>query len=165
MAAPQSSVRVCLDDRSITFQVLGWGQMSSSSAVRQCAEEALDEGVKVLRFDLRHCTYLDSTFLGTLLFLRRATRRYAGSELVLVCPSPPCCALLRQLGVDELLPKVAAEELRGCWRELFCESEPRTMQRAVVDAHQELASCGGVTGAIFEPVARCLMDDLKKEQR
>jgi len=46
----------------------GWAH---GMALRGYAEQAFAAGATGLRIDLRHCTYMDSTFLGTLLFLKR----------------------------------------------------------------------------------------------
>src|SRR5436309_2251239 len=99
MDAPQSTVRVHLQGPTVTFQVEGRGRMANSLPLRRLAEQALAGGATALRVDLRRCTHMDSTFLGTLLQLKRAAGR-KGASLVLVSPSPECHELLRQMALE-----------------------------------------------------------------
>ncbi len=103
MATQQGSVRVCQDCRTVTFQVTGWGRMYQSMPLRRLGEKFLAEGVTSLRVDLRHCTYIDSTFLGTLLTLKRLSKKWSQAQFVLVSPSTECCRLFHQMGVEDCL--------------------------------------------------------------
>jgi anti-anti-sigma factor len=130
--------------------------------VRRFSEQFLNEGVTTLRIDLRHCTYLDSTFLGTLLILRRAVQRRPGCQLLLVSPSPECRRLFKQMGVEECLPSVNDAELPAdIWTELPCEINVEMFNRNVVQAHEALANLGGTCGKTFESVARTLNKELE----
>jgi anti-anti-sigma factor len=164
MASQQGSVRVCREAETVTFQVVGWGRMLQSMPVRRFAEMSLADGARELRVDLRRCTYVDSTFLGTLLYLRRTVNRY-DARLVLVSPAPECCRLFRQMGVEDCLPAVTAEECTADnWTELACEADSAdAFNRNVLQAHEELANLGGAAGRQFEAVARGLAKDLRDQ--
>jgi anti-anti-sigma regulatory factor len=161
MPTPQGSIRVCEHNQVITIQVIGWGTMKQSLPVRRFAEQGLSRGVKILRVDLAQCTYLDSTFLGTLLTLQRTARRMGGRELVLVCPSSGCTRLFKQLGVQDAFPSVGPDPSdQGEWTELPIErDDPTEFNRHVVQAHQELANLGGTPAEVFGGVARRLTDE------
>jgi anti-anti-sigma factor len=135
--------------------------MNQSMPIRRLAEEMMAKGPLTLRLDLRHCTYIDSTFLGTVLYLRRTMLNRSRGEVVLVSPSPQCCLLLRQMGVDECLPTVVSEELEpSAWAEVSCEREDVDFfNRNVIQAHEELANLEGDPGKAFQPVASCLSKD------
>jgi anti-anti-sigma regulatory factor len=163
MATLQGSIRVCQDCRSVTFQVVGWGRMHQSMPLRRLSEQLLSEGITSLRVDLRHCTYIDSTFLGTLLTLRRASKKVPQAEFLLISPSAECCKLFHQMGVEDCLPAVCSPEQTGEWLELPCEaSDVDTFNRNVLQAHQELANLGGRAGQAFQVVARCLEKDCQE---
>ena len=165
MTSPHGVIRIHQQEQTLTFQVVGWGQMATSLPVRQFTEQALAQGVRRLCFDLRHCTYLDSTFLGTLLFLQRAAKRRIGGELILVSPSPDCVKLLHQLGVEACFRCLEAEELTAlAWTELVRDtSDAVAFNHNVLQAHQELAGLAGTCGETFQPVARRLEQDLQTE--
>jgi len=159
-AKQQGIVRVHQEDHVITIQVLGWGNMNQSMPVRKLAEQMLAGGGATLRVDLRHCTYIDSTFLGTLLHMRRLSHR-DNCELVLVSPSAQCCRILQQMGVEECLPSVVAEELEeSAWTELPSEADSvETFNRNVIEAHRELANLDSDAGKSMRSVAQCLSKD------
>jgi anti-anti-sigma factor len=166
MTAPHDIVRVHQHDQTITFRVEERARMAQGLAVRRFAERGLAGGVTALRVDLRHCTFMDSTFLGTLLYLKRAIDRRGQGEFALVCPSPQCRGLLQQMGVADLFPVVPAEEPAALdWTELTCSAaDAEAFRRNVVQAHQELASLPGPAGEPFREVARCLAQDLEAHQ-
>ena len=56
---------------SITLRVEGRGTMLQSPTVRRFGEQCLGNNAGTFRLDLSRCSYVDSTFLGTLLFLQR----------------------------------------------------------------------------------------------
>ena len=165
MPTPQGIVRVCQANGAATFQVVGWGKMDMGLPIRRYAEQALASGVRCLKFELQDCTYIDSTFLGTLLILKRVANK-SQAEFFLVAPSDDCRKLLHQLGVLEVFPCTAAEATldRG-WTELARTEDVHAFNHNVVQAHRELAELGGVCGEKFEPVARCLEKELKPGDR
>lgn len=167
MAAPQGIVRVYQHDQTITFQVEGRATMHQSPLVRRFAEQCLAAGATVLRMDLRHCTLMDSTFLGTLLFLKRMIDRQGQSEFALISPSPQCCRLLQQMRLDKVFPMVTVEEpAASAWTELKSTPEDiNVFKRNVVQAHQELARLEGPAGETFRELADQLARELESEKK
>lgn len=161
MVAQQGVVKVRQDSQGVTVQVVGWGRMNQSLPVRRLGENCLADGPGPFRVDLRHCSYLDSTFLGTLLYLQRATRKLGRGQLVLVSPSPECCRLLKQIGVDGCFAVASLEEFPAEeWRELSCPAEDvEAFNQNVIQAHEELANVGGPAGEKFQAVVRGLHRD------
>src|SRR5438093_8992066 len=102
MTASQGIVRVHQHDQTVIFRVEGQATMHRSASVRRFAEQCLPCGTKTLRVDLRHCIYMDSTFLGTLLFLKRLVDCWEQGEFALISPSPQCCQLLQQMRLDKV---------------------------------------------------------------
>jgi anti-sigma B factor antagonist len=165
MAATQSILRMHQDAQACTFQVEGLARVDQGLTLRRAAEQALADGTTALRVDLRHCTYMDSTFLGTLLFLKRAVDRRGQGEFALVSPSVPCSCLLRQMGMDWLCSIVTMDEpTADAWTELAGQPEDiDTFKRQVVQAHEQLASLDGPAGETFREVIRCLNKDRERK--
>src|SRR4051794_22787763 len=163
-AAVQGVVRVHRADQTVTFRVEDRATMAQSPALRRCAEQNLASGARVVHVDLRHCTYLDSTFLGTLLCLKRDMDRRGQGEFALVSPSPQCSRLFQQMGVVEIFPVVTADELPpGAWADLSGGADDvNALKGNVMQAHQELARLPGAAGAAFQGVVRC-MSQAEKE--
>jgi anti-anti-sigma regulatory factor len=163
MAAPKSILRVHQHEQALTFQVDGWGTMAQSLPIRRYAEQAIARGLTALRLDLRRCTYMDSTFLGTLLFLKRAIERQNQGKFTLISPSPQCGELLHSMKVDDVFCTVTADEpAADAWMELTCDGmDVPTAKRNVVQAHEELANLAGPAGEPFRAVVRCLAETPK----
>ncbi len=160
MLTLQGTVRVHQDGQTVTFRVDGCGRMTNSLPLRRFAEQALAAGATDLRLDLRHCTYMDSTFLGTLLQLKRAVERRGQGRFALVSPSPQCCQLLRQMGLETTFVVLTEEEpVEHDWTELCADQDADAFKRNVVQAHEELATLEGPAGAPFREVVRCLKQE------
>jgi anti-anti-sigma factor len=165
MTARQGRVRVHQHEQTVTLQIEGQATMQHSPAVRQFAEQCLTDGTTALSVDLRHCTHMDSTFLGTLLFLKRLVERREAGTFALVSPSPQCGQLLRQMGLGKIFPTLEKEEQpMRVWRDLPHGPEDLlAFKRNVVQAHQELGRLEGPAGETFRELAGQLAQELDAE--
>jgi anti-anti-sigma factor len=162
MAASQGNLCVCQQDQKIIFRAEGLARFAQGLALRRCGEEALAAGVTKLWVDLRRCEHMDSTFLGTLLYLKRAMNQCEHGEFVLVSPSPQCCQLLDSMSLDGVFPTVTAEEADAAWKNLPCEVERGDgFKASVVQAHEELANLPGKAGEPFRDLVRGLRQDME----
>jgi|SRR5581483_4838898 len=164
MPAPQGSVFVHQQDDVLAFRVEGWATMKQSLSLRRLAEAHLAAGVHAIQIDLRQCAYMDSTFMGTLLFLHRTCRKRPSCEFILLAPSSECCKLLQQLGLHEVFRVQTSADAPACsWTELTKEMEDaRAFQGNVLQAHQELANLPGPASAPFRAVVKCMEKDMGK---
>jgi anti-sigma B factor antagonist len=161
MAAPASSIKIADDAQHVTYQVHGWGTIRQSLPLRRHAEQKLAAGCPSVEIDLRHCSYLDSTFLGTMLFLLRACK--GRCKFKLVSPSPPCQEILHQMKMDLVYPigwedEPAADE----WRDLPPAEDGDAFRFNAVDAHSELARLPGAAGDPFRKVVKGLIDEIQQ---
>lgn len=157
MTAPATVVRFHQEGQTATFKVDGRATMHQSTPLRRQAETSLAAGVLRINVDLRDCPYMDSTFLGTLLFLHKQLGERQG-RFSLIAPSTACAKLLRQMGLDDYLREHDdAVSPTGGWSELPPGgTDGPSMRRTVEEAHRELAGLPGEAGAQFEEVMRCL---------
>jgi anti-anti-sigma factor len=141
--------------------------MNQCLSFRRFAECCLAAGATTLRVDLRRCTFMDSTFMGTLLFLKRAAHQKEKGEFVLVSPSPQCCKLIKQMGVEGVFPIEQAEEPAGCrWCDLPSDAKDQpAFKENVLQAHQELAQIEGPASEPFRAVVRCLTQEMEEAAR
>jgi anti-anti-sigma factor len=158
MATAQGTVRFHQQERTLTFRVEGRATMVQSTPIRRCAERALDAGATRICVDLRSCNYMDSTFLGTLLTLRKTLANRCLGELILITPSEACCRILQQMGLIDVLAMQPAEiDPTATWSELATETpDAGTFKRTIAQAHEELANLPGPAGEQFKAVARCM---------
>jgi anti-anti-sigma regulatory factor len=153
----QDVVCVHRQGSTVTFRIQGRGTMANSLPLRRFAEQCLAGGATVLRVDLRHAVYLDSTFIGTLLFLKRTACARGAGEFTILSPSPECEKLFKQLGLDGVFTRVAEEPDPGPWTDLCGDTQDvGAVKGTVVQAHRELADLPGQAGEPFRAVVRCL---------
>jgi len=149
----------------VYFQVHGSGCMADSLPFRRFAESCLNDGATHISVDLRHCCYLDSTFLGTLLQLQKASRKHK-AEMTLVSPSSECRSLLHQIGVHDLFTTVTIDEPNaGNWLAMDGVANVNDFNDNVLAAHEELATLGGKSGECFKRVASCLKEDMQRQAK
>ena len=157
MSAPQGILRVRQDGRTVSFQVEGQATVLQGLTLRRFAEQYLATDVTCLRVELRRCTWMDSTFVGTLLLLWRALERREQGEFVLVSPSPESRRLLRQMGIDKICSFRDEELSADGWADVEHSPQGEDEFRCnVLQAHQELAELPGPTGETFRQVVRCV---------
>jgi anti-anti-sigma regulatory factor len=165
MATALEIVRFHAAEDVVTFRVEGRGTMRMSLPLRRCAERFLDAGTRRVRIDLRLCTYMDSTFLGTLLTLKKTLAARGLPELILIAPSVPCSRILQQMGLAEMLPIESGDtEPAAGWTELTADGDDSSFKRNIKQAHEELASLPGPAGEQFQAVVRC-MAQAEKDKR
>jgi|ERR1051326_628639 anti-anti-sigma factor len=167
MSACSCTIRVHQEQQVVICQVEGRATMDQGLALRRYAEQALTCGVTAIRTDLRYCTFMDSTFIGTLLHVKRAIGRCECGELVLISPSQQCQRLLQQMGLDGVFLIVTAEEPHDeAWTELPTEPrDPSVFRRSVFQAHQELATLPGCVGDQFRAITDKIGKELKEQQK
>jgi anti-anti-sigma factor len=158
MSATDGVLRVHVDGPTVTFQIEGQATLRQGLPLRRYAEECLNEsGVPSLRVDLRRCTWMDSTFLGTLLLLFKAVNRKGQGSFTLVSPTAPARRLLQQMGMNAICPVCEGDEPTGPWLQVDSPAEDgETFQCRVLQAHQELADLPGPAGEAFRAMVRCL---------
>ncbi|MFN4259834.1 MAG: STAS domain-containing protein [Gemmataceae bacterium] len=165
MAGPQGNIQEARREQGLTLRVMGWARMAQGLALRRHVERCLTENVVDVKVDLRHCEYMDSTFLGTLMFLWKTVGQRGTFQLV--SPSPSCLKLLCQVALDDVIPQIYEDETNaGAWEEVPCGMEPgESLQRHVVEAHEELAEQPGPAGAVFRDIVQDLKQDLERRQQ
>lgn len=133
------------------------GVGKQTGAVTTQPQAGIDQ-VADVRASVSRCTYMDSTFVGTLLFLQRV----AQDRLALINPSPACEEILRQMDLDDFFP---IEEQPGGpaegWIELQGNEEAGRVRQSVLQAHQKLAR---TVGGEFDLVTRLMEEEARKGQ-
>jgi anti-anti-sigma factor len=159
-------------------KVVGRGSFQNAGCLKSFYEQLLKDGANRFVVDLDACTYLDSTFLGTLLPLGRQLKN-CGNGLHVLNVSPRNLELLRNLGLDRLIhidgrPPASpngngtsprAVDLNGVTdadlEEITCP--PATRDQAgpnILEAHQALMEFDPRNVPKFKDVVEFLREDL-----
>lgn len=145
---------------TLALKIDGRVTMTQSVPLRRLAEDALAAGVPRLLIDLRCCTYIDSTFVGTLLVLQRAAAGHA--DFALISPALECRKTFESLGLARRFPIVdAVEEFDALWQCVDVSSDDRDrLKFNVCESHEELVNIGGATAAPFRGIAQTMRREL-----
>jgi anti-anti-sigma factor len=157
----------CRDGAVIHVRVEG------RAAAHQCAElkrfvcEAIDEGARDLRIDLADCTYADSTFVGTLLQLRKRAAAEAEGRVTLEGPNPAMQKILTGMGVSRMfaVQPLADESLPHAWSMLEGEEAglcSRAFKENVLAAHTELAAASDICRERYAPIIEAAALELEQ---
>ena len=123
-------------DQKLHVQVEGRATLVEGLTLRRFAEERIAAGATAIWVDLCRCTYMDSTFVGTLMVLSREIGR-RGGELAAVSPSAQCTRVLYRMGLDDFFP-LRPVERDGGWTRL--ETSPQdagAFKEGTFEAHRE----------------------------
>lgn len=167
MESACDSLQVYVLECVATVRVCGRGTMANSPLLRQFVKQHLaTAGPRaIVHVELRACAYMDSTFVGTLLCLKREAAR-AGGEFTLVNVSAASLQLLGQLGMSGVFTITEASPVPENDCTTLTESHANPCCRTtVLSAHQELACLPGPAGERFRTVAEGLARDLAAETR
>lgn len=137
------------------------------TSLRQFVLDALSAETNCICIDLRHCTYGDSTFLGTLLQFRKACDPPRAARLVLSSPTPELIATLRSMGLLRLFTIEDAPLPDGiAWRPLPRESPGRCsfeFRENVALAHRLLADSSETCRLRYEAIADAAEQELARQ--
>ena len=116
-----------------------------------------------ITLDLTGCAWVDSTFAGWLIGLRKRLQRTAGGKLRLVGCSQDCQASFEKMRIAALF-EFAAAELPEHVRQITCSGSDRPDSETLeimAHAHEELAAVDEENRAVFAPVAELLRRQLE----
>ena len=160
------------------LRIEGRGSFQNSCELKSYARSRLDVGDSMLLVDLEECTYMDSTFMGTLTGVACRMESEGTARLEIVNPSPRARELLENLGLDEILRIHPGSEgingmdwaaVRGVMAEqLFPESFTDTgdakkkKAEVMLEAHKALAATNARNDARFRDVIHLVEQELQK---
>lgn len=155
-----STLQIAATDKGCILRVVGRGTMNESLVADEMAMRTLNgASASEVIFDLSACEYLDSTFLGCLVHLRK----HFPDRFRVAAPPPVRKKLLGPLRLDLLIPSIdLAPEIRGQWVSVAIPSnDKRELLSHVMHSHEQLAQCGTPMQAIFEKIAAQMAEELK----
>jgi len=157
-------VQVARNGNLIYIQVVGRGSFQNASHVKHFAEEVLKGGATGIQVDLKDCTYLDSTFLGTLagIGIKLRTATSDASTLQILNATPRNTELIQNLGLDRLFRfEAAPEAVPDATQKLDGTAAGKVETgETMLEAHQTLMQWDARNVAKFKDVVAYLKEDL-----
>lgn len=144
-------------------QVVGRGSFQNAGQVKSFYLKLLDGGVTRFAVDLNDCTYLDSTFLGTLTGLGQRLKERASGRLHIINVNARNLELLQTLGLDRLFSiDVVPVDYKPPKLSELPESPTSRIEtgRNMLEAHQNLMNWDERNIPKFKDVVAYLREDL-----
>ena len=173
-----SKILVARDTNLGFVKIVGRGSFQNAGCLKSFYTQVLRNGVDRFVIDLDACTYLDSTFLGTLLGLGLKLKDAGKGLLHILNASPRNLELLHNLGLDRLfviggqaqsnghangsngsLPPAALDSQQ--LKEIHCHSLTRIEAGPnILEAHEALMEFDPRNVPKFKDVVEFLREDL-----
>jgi anti-sigma B factor antagonist len=155
------SVLVSCADRIVWVRVQGKGSSTNSTALRDFAKEMIHRGAREFIVDLRNCTVMDSTFMGTLAGISLWLREMGEGSLSVVNPNERNAESLCSLGLDQLFNVRVSTMKRGGQALTIPLKEDRIARaQTMLQAHEALIKTAPENLPKFKDVIQYLEEKL-----
>ncbi|GAB4252679.1 MAG: hypothetical protein OHK005_19910 [Candidatus Methylacidiphilales bacterium] len=145
-------------------KVNGRGSFRTARLVKLFGEQAEALGISKIAYDLKDCTYMDSTFMGVMASLGAAQRKRTGEALQVFNPSPRNLELLENLGLNHLLDiRSGPGPTSPASNPVEIVAQPESKQEIsemMLDAHEALVEVNPANAAQFQDVITFLRERL-----
>jgi anti-anti-sigma factor len=158
---------VGVTERAVYVKVAGKGSFQNSPALKEFSKQMLERGYRNFVVDLRGCSVMDSTFMGTLAGIALRLREFGNGTLLVRNANERNWDLLRNLGLNNLFE---VESKASNSTESAVEAKPLDANRAVdrtdqaecmIEAHEALVDADPENLARFKDVLEYLKQDLR----
>lgn len=173
MNQPPSGLAVAVTDRIALIKVTGRAAFNRSISLKTIVKELNDRGYVEFVLDLKECSNMDSTFLGSMVGIVSSfsQRQQTNTKVCvqLLDPSQRIRDLLENLGVAHLFP--ICQGMAPTESTLEAPTLPSAIptkeeiSKACLEAHQNLMAVNPENIPRFKDVAQFLADDIKKLKR
>jgi anti-sigma B factor antagonist len=159
----QPSILVGTANRTVWVRVEGKGSFLNSTGLKEFAKEMINRGFREFAIDLKNCTVMDSTFMGTLAGVALRLRELGQGHLRVTNLNERNSDLLSNLGLDQLFliesrnsaPETAAQT------PLAASAPDKTTQaQTMLEAHEACVEANEANAAKFKDVLEYLKQDL-----
>lgn len=147
----------------LVVKIVGRGTMQESLAFRATVEPGLDAGDVI--FDATYCKYLDSTFLGCLVWAQKACKQSPHRRFVIVAPVATRATLFSASSLDHYFDFVdtCPEPLDAFVLMDVERLDPKELGWHVMRCHELLAAMGGQQATAFRAIADRLAKELAEK--
>jgi anti-anti-sigma regulatory factor len=147
----------------LVLRLVGRGTMQESLAFRAAA---LSNGDGDVIFDASQCEYLDSTFLGCLIGVKKACEQTPNRRFLIRACNATRVRLFSTSSLDKYF-----DFIETCPEPIELKPidtgalDPTTLGRHAMRCHEHLAERGGRDAAAFKSIADCLRKELENDRR
>ena len=157
-----SGILAMLEGDVVAIKVVGKGTHLNSHLLKQFFQQVFDQHIHRIQIDVGECSYMDSTFLGTLTGMALRTREKNLPPIQLVNLHQRIKDMLVNLGVDSYFePGGFQEQTANTMRNISGEPpdiEEKTQE--MISAHEALIRANANNAAKFQDVITLMQKKL-----
>ena len=157
------SILVGTANRIVWVRVEGKGSFLNSTGLKEFAKEMINRGFREFAIDLKNCTVMDSTFMGTLAGVALRLRELGQGNLRVTNLNERNSDLLSNLGLDQLFiiePRNTAPEKAAETPLAGAAPDKVTQAQTMLEAHEACVEANEANAAKFKDVLEYLKQDL-----
>jgi anti-anti-sigma factor len=159
----QPSILVGTANRTVWVRVEGKGSFLNSTGLKEFAKEMINRGFREFAIDLKNCTVMDSTFMGTLAGVALRLRELGQGTLRVTNLNERNSDLLSNLGLDQLfvIEPRNSTSVQAAQTPLAAAAPDKTTQaQTMLEAHEACVEANEANAAKFKDVLEYLKQDL-----
>lgn len=158
-----SGIQVGEDGAVTLVRVQGKGTHLNSHLLKQFLTQCLEVNKTVFHIDLASCTYMDSTFLGTLAGLGCKVKERAPGPIRLLNATDRVKGMIEDLGIDHLF-EMAKDAASAPALNTLPVGEPNkgAKTQEMLAAHEKLVELSKANEAKFRDVIVILQEKVRK---
>ncbi len=121
-----------------------------------------DSNLRSLRFDFSDCLYMDSTFLGLIVYLAKTTHNLGIGQPVIHHANTQCMSLFRTMGMTKML-EFSDESCPEPAEKTELTAQEALNVSFLLDAHKELSMLSAENEERFRSLTSALADSQNQE--
>jgi len=157
-----SGILAMLEGDVVAIKVVGKGTHLNSHLLKQFFQQVFDQNIHRIQIDVGECSYMDSTFLGTLTGMALRTREKNLPPIQLVNMHQRIKDMLTSLGVDSFFEAAGYSDQKTAAMEQLTGDPPDIEQKTeeMITAHQALIKANANNAAKFQDVITLMQKKL-----
>ncbi|MEO7932467.1 MAG: STAS domain-containing protein [Chthoniobacterales bacterium] len=163
----QASILVGCNNKVVWIKVEGKGSFQNSQGMKDFSREMMNRGHREFVLDLKQCSVMDSTFMGTLAGMGLRLRELGQGNLHVINSNERNTDLLQNLGLDHLFELDSADDMAKNYypnsgvEELTSNAFSKSnTAETMLEAHEALVEAAPENEARFKDVLEYLKTDL-----
>jgi len=155
---------IARDKDGYNIKVEGRATFECCSPIKNFASNIVSDVVQKITIDLKRCTWMDSTFMGTLAIFGLHAKK-ANIPITILNADKKIIKLLKELGIYKLFIFDAETHIstHNPWENITSQSYPnkQNIAETVLEAHETLMSVDKKNVSKFKKVVELVKKDIK----
>jgi len=162
----KGNIMIAREDGGYRIKVEGRANFECSPPLRNFSDNITLGSISRIVFDFSSCTWMDSTFMGTLAILGLKSRKLS-IVVEIHNADQKNIGLIRDIGIEKLFKFVSdsSQKTDAKWENIseFQKNNNEDLAETVLKAHETLIEADSSNAPKFAKVIDLLKEDMKKE--